>query len=96
VAQIRRLKEQDGPELQVHGSSNLLQTLIKHELIDRYNLMIFPLLLGRGKRLFGDGAIPAGLRLVSSQTATTGVIMATYEPAGAITTGSFRLDEPAQ
>ena len=96
VAQIQRLKEQDGPELQVHGSSNLLQTLIKHELVDRYNLMIFPLLLGRGKRLFGDGVIPAGLRLVNSQTSTTGVIMATYEPGGAITTGSFAVEQPAR
>lgn len=96
VRQIQRLKEQDGPELQVHGSSNLLQTLIMHELIDQYNLMIFPLLLGRGKRLFGDGAIPAGLRLVNSKTSTTGVIMATYEPAGAITTGSFGLEQAAQ
>jgi dihydrofolate reductase len=91
VPQLLRLKEQDGPELQVHGSSNLLQTLIKHELIDQYNVWIFPVLLARGKRLFGDGAIPGGLRLVDSKTSTTGVIMATYEPAGAITPGSFAL-----
>jgi len=90
VPQIQRLKEQDGPELQVHGSANLLQTLIKHNLIDQYNVMIFPVVLGRGKRLFGDGAIPAGLRQTSSQTASTGVIMATYEPAGAIQLGTFR------
>jgi dihydrofolate reductase len=89
VAQIQRLKEQDGPELQVHGSANLLQTLLKHQLVDTYNLKIFPVLLGGGKRLFGDGAIPAGLRLVGSKTSTTGVIMATYEPAGAVTPGSF-------
>ena len=94
VTQIRRLKEQDGPELQVHGSSNLLQTLIKHELVDRYNLKTFPVILGRGKRLFGDGAVPAGLRLVTSKTSTSGVIIATYEPAGAITTGSFSAEQP--
>jgi len=88
--QIQRLKEQDGPELQVHGSSKLLQMLIKHNLVDQYNVMIFPVVLGHGKRLFGDGAIPAGLRQTSSQTASTGVIMATYEPAGPIRLGTFR------
>ena len=96
VSQLRRLKAQDGPELQVHGSANLLQTLIKHELVDQYRLWIFPVLLGRGKRLFGDGVIPAGLRLVDSTTSTTGVIIATYEPAGAITTGSFALEPPTE
>jgi dihydrofolate reductase len=90
VAQIQRLKQGDGPELQVHGSSNLLQTLIKHSLVDQFNVMIFPVVLGHGKRLFGDGAIPAGLRQTSSRTASTGVIMATYEPAGAIQVGTFR------
>lgn len=70
-------------------SANLLQTLIKHQLVDKYNLKILPVLLGRGKRLFGDGAIPAGLRLVDSKTSTTGVIMATYEPTGAVIPGSF-------
>jgi dihydrofolate reductase len=89
VAEIRRIKEQDGPELQVHGSSNLLQTLVEHGLVDRYNVKIFPVLLGRGKRLFGDGTIPAGLRLVNSKTSTSGVIMASYEPAGPVTPGSF-------
>ena len=90
VPQIQRLKQQDGPELQVHGSSGLLQTLIKSELIDRYNLMIFPVILGHGKRLFGDGAVPSGLRQTYSKTASTGVVMATYEPAGAIQVGTFR------
>jgi len=91
IPQLQRLKEQDGPELQVHGSSNLLQTLIKHNLVDQYNVMIFPVVLGNGKRLFGDGAIPAGLRQTFSKTASTGVIMATYEPAGSIQLGTFRL-----
>jgi dihydrofolate reductase len=81
---IRRLKAEEGPELQVHGSSNLLQTLIKHELVDQYNIMIFPVVLGRGKRLFGDGTVPAGLRLVESVTSSTGVIVARYEAAGAV------------
>ena len=87
--QIHRLKEQDGPEIQVHGSGQLIQTLIQHDLVDRYFLRIFPVLLGTGKRLFGDGAIPAGLRLVDSKTSTTGVIIATYERAGEIRYGSF-------
>ena len=94
VGQITRLKQQDGPELQVHGSSQLIQTLIAHNLVDAYRLMIFPVLLGRGKRLFGDGVIPAGLRLVDTRTSTTGVIIAIYEPAGGITYGSFALDQP--
>ncbi len=95
VEHITRLKQEDGPELQVHGSSQLIQTLIAHNLIDEYRLLIFPVLLGSGKRLFGDGVIPAGLRLVDTKTSTTGVIIATYEPAGGINYGSFALDQPA-
>ncbi len=95
VEHITRLKQEDGPELQVHGSSQLIQTLIAHNLVDAYRLMIFPVLLGSGKRLFGDGVIPAGLRLVDTKTSTTGVIIATYEPAGGINYGSFALDQPA-
>jgi dihydrofolate reductase len=87
--QIRRLKEQDGPEIQVHGSGQLIQTLLKHDLVDRYFLRIFPVLLGSGKRLFGDGSVPAGLRLVDSKISTTGVIIATYERAGEVRYGSF-------
>jgi dihydrofolate reductase len=90
VSQIEQLKQQDGPELQVHGSSGLLQTLIESELIDRYNLMIFPLVLGKGKRLFGDGTIPSGLRQTYSKTASSGVVIATYEPDGPIQVGTFR------
>jgi dihydrofolate reductase len=94
--QIRRLKEQDGPEIQVHGSGQLIQTLLKHDLVDRYRLMIFPVLLGSGKRLFADGTSPAGLRLVETKTSTTGVIIAAYERAGGINYGSFALDEPTE
>jgi dihydrofolate reductase len=94
VEQIARLKQGDGPELQVQGSSRLIQTLIAHDLIDEYRLMVFPLLLGKGKRLFGDGVIPAGLRLVDTKTSTTGVIIATYERAGGIEHGTFALDQP--
>lgn len=87
--QIARIKEGEGPELQVHGSSRLIQTLLAHNLVDEYRVLIFPVLLGSGKRLFGDGVVPSGLRLIDSQTSTTGAIMARYVPAGAITYGSF-------
>jgi dihydrofolate reductase len=90
---VRGLKEQDGPEIQVHGSGNLIQTLLRDDLIDVFRLWTFPVLLGTGKRLFADGTVPAGLRLDDSKTSTTGVVMATYERAGPIEYGSFA--EPA-
>jgi dihydrofolate reductase len=86
---IAALKQGDGPELQVHGSGDLIQTLIAANLIDEYRLWVFPLVIGRGKRLFADGTIPAALRLVDSTVSTTGVVIGTYEPAGEIVTGSF-------
>ena len=86
---IAALKKSDGPELQVHGSENLMQTLLRHSLIDQYRLWVFPLVIGSGKRLFADGTIPSGLKLVDSKVSTTGVIIGTYEPAGEIVTGSF-------
>jgi dihydrofolate reductase len=89
---VAALKRGDGPELQVHGSGDLLQTLMRHQLIDRYRLWIFPLVIGSGKRLFADGAVPSGLTLVDSTVSTTGVVIGTYEPAGEIVTGSFALD----
>jgi len=89
---IAALKQEDGPELQVHGSGNLIQTLLRHNLVDQYRLLIFPVLIGSGKRLFSAGTIPSGLKLVDSKVSTTGVVMGTYEPAGEIVTGSFALD----
>jgi dihydrofolate reductase len=89
---IAALKEEDGPELQVHGSGNLIQTLLRHNLVDQYRLWVFPLVIGSGKRLFSDGTIPSGLKLVDSKVSTTGVVIGTYEPAGEIVTGSFALD----
>ena len=86
---VAELKETDGPELQVHGSGNLIQTLMRHGLVDEYRLWVFPLVLGSGKRLFADGTIPAELKLVDNKVSTTGVVMATYEPAGEVVTGSF-------
>ena len=89
---IAELKEGDGPELQVHGSGNLIQTLMRHGLVDEYRLWVFPLVIGSGKRLFADGTIPAGLKLLDSKVSTTGVVIGTYEPAGEIVTGSFAQD----
>ena len=89
---LAALKAEDGPELQVHGSANLIQTLLRHRLVDQYRLWVFPLVIGSGKRLFADGAIPSGLKLVDSKVSSTGVVIGTYEPAGEIVTGSFALD----
>ena len=90
---VGRLKEEDGDPLLVIGSSGLIQTLIQHDLVDTFKVWTFPVVLGEGKRLFGEGAIPAGLELNDIQTSTTGVTVATYERAGAIKFGSFALDE---
>lgn len=75
---IRNLKEQKGPEIQVHGSGNLIQTLLKNDLLDEFRLWIFPVTIGKGKRLFGEGTQPAHLKLIDSKISTTGVIIATY------------------
>jgi dihydrofolate reductase len=86
---VAELKQEDGPELQVHGSGNLIQTLMAHGLIDEYRLWTFPVVIGSGKRLFADGAIPGALRLLDSTVSTTGVVIGAYEPAGELVTGSF-------
>jgi dihydrofolate reductase len=86
---VAELKQGDGPELQVHGSGNLIQTLMANDLIDEYRLWVFPLVIGTGKRLFADGTIPAALQLVDSKISSTGVVIGTYEPAGEIAIGSF-------
>lgn len=91
---VAKLKSEDGPEIQVHGSGDLIQTLLRHNLIDVLRLWIFPVVVGPGKRLFGGGTVPGSLRLVDAQTSTTGVVIATYEPAGAIECGSFAFEEP--
>ena len=92
AAGIAALKAEDGPELQVHGSADLIQTLMRHELVDRFRLWVFPVLVGSGKRLFADGTVPSGLSLVDSVVSSTGVVIGTYEPAGTIVTGSFARD----
>ncbi|TPO12695.1 MULTISPECIES: dihydrofolate reductase family protein [unclassified Mesorhizobium] len=96
VARLKELKQEDGPDLLIQGSGNLIQTLLANGLIDEIRLMTFPLLLGKGKRLFGDDAMPAAFKLVKSQASTTGVIMATYERGGEIRTGSFAQQEPSE
>jgi dihydrofolate reductase len=87
--EIKKLKEQDGPELQVHGSGNLIQTLMQHNLVDELWLKIFPVTLGTGKRLFAEGTLPASYTMVESKTSPSGVIVATLRREGDIQTGSF-------
>jgi dihydrofolate reductase len=86
---VAALKREDGPELQVHGSGDLIQTLVRASLVDEYRVWVFPVLLGSGKRLFADGTIPSGLILVDSTVSTTGVVIGTYQPSGELVTGSF-------
>jgi dihydrofolate reductase len=90
---IRALKQEDGPELQVHGSANLIQTLLEHGLIDEFRLKIFPLVLGTGKRLFNGGTVPAGFEVTSSQVLSSGVIAATYRSGAEIKYGSFAAED---
>jgi dihydrofolate reductase len=94
VAEVAKLKELPGDELQVHGSGALAHTLIDHDLIDEYRLLVFPVHLGSGKKLFRDGAKAAALRLISATTTGSGVVIATYQPAGPVRYGSYALDEP--
>lgn len=89
VEKIKKLKEQNGPDLQVHGSGNLIQTLFKHDLADELWLKIFPVTLGYGKRLFAEGAVPAAFELTDSRVSPGGVIFATYKRAGEVRTGTF-------
>ncbi len=95
VGAITALKAQPGHDLQIIGSGNLIQSLQAASLIDEYNVWIFPVVLGRGKRLFEATARPGALRLVGSQTSTTGVVMTTYVPAGDIQPGSLSEAEPS-
>ncbi len=95
AAEVAALKRQDGPKLLLQGSSELIQALLTKDLIDEITLLTFPVVLGKGKRLFGAGAIPAAFKLVENSVSSTGVIMATYRRGGAVTTGSFAQDEPS-
>ena len=92
VTDVSALKARYQGELQVHGSAGLAQTLIQHDLVDEYHVLVFPVLLGTGKRLFGSGTRPAALKLNGSRTTSTGVVIASYARAGKPTFGSFMLE----
>jgi dihydrofolate reductase len=96
VAEVRRLKGEDGPTLLTQGSSRLLQTLIAHGLVDQFQVWTFPVVLGRGKRLFGETIPPFALKLTDTKVSTTGVTMSTYAPAGPVPIGSFALEQPTE
>lgn len=93
VAELQKLKEMDAPDLWVHGSGNLIQTLLKHHLIDVMHVWMFPVTVGGGKRLFAEGTQPQEFTLVDSKVSTTGVFIGRYEPGGVVRTGSF-VDDP--
>ena len=90
---VARLKEQTGGEIHVTGSSNLIQTLLKHDLIDEFDLWVFPVSVGPGKRLFGDGTVPGAFRLADTKVSTTGVVLHRYERAGKLEHGTFEVDK---
>jgi dihydrofolate reductase len=89
VEAIKKLKSQDGPELQVHGGGNLIQTLLRHDLVDEFWLKIFPITLGTGKRLFAEGTIPAAFKVSMSSVSPMGVVIVNCERTGEVKTGSF-------
>ncbi len=84
AAEVARLKSEDGPLLQVHGSWELVQTLMSHRLIDEYRLWTFPIVVGSGKRLFGEGTVPAALKLTRTEPCASGAVMSIYRPTGEI------------
>jgi dihydrofolate reductase len=88
VDDLKRLKSSEGSDIKVHGSGNLAQTLLKHDLVDELNLMMFPITLGTGKRLFGEGTVPAAFTLSSSLITPNGVIFSSYKRAGEVKTGT--------
>jgi dihydrofolate reductase len=88
VDDIKKLKNSEGPEIKVHGSGNLAQTLFKHDLVDELVLQTFPIILGKGKRLFGEDSIPAAFTLIDSLITPNGVIFANYKRAGEVKTGT--------
>jgi dihydrofolate reductase len=96
VEKIKQLKKEDGPELQVHGSGNLIQTLLKNDLVDEFWLKTFPVALGSGKRLFAEGTMPVGFALKDSRISPSGVVVSSYARAGEVKMGSFMLTGSSQ
>jgi dihydrofolate reductase len=96
VASLKRLKAGDGPDLLIQGSGDLIQTLHKHGQIDEFTVLLFPVLLGKGKRLFAEGTAPSSLKVVKSKSYPTGVIVTTYQPDGPVKTGTFASEAPSK
>lgn len=94
VGALKALKASDGPDLLTQGSADFLQTLFRNDLVDEFYVSFFPVVLGKGKRLFGDGASPGKLKLVSSRASSTGVTVNKYVRDGDIVTGSFEFEQP--
>jgi dihydrofolate reductase len=93
AAEVARLKEMDGGEIQVHGSGALIQTLLRHDLVDRFRLWSFPVILGTGKRLFAEGAVPRSLRLVETDATPTGAVLHVYERVGDLRYGEVEVGQ---
>jgi dihydrofolate reductase len=94
--EVQKLKEQDGDEIQVHGSGNLLQTLLRHDLVDALRIWHFPVVLGTGKRLFGEGTLPLAFRLVDAQQIATGAVLHVYERVGGLRYGEVEVGEETE
>ncbi|WEX76143.1 dihydrofolate reductase family protein [Sinorhizobium numidicum] len=96
LATLRELKSEDGPDLLTQGSTDFLQTLLSNDLVDEMNISLFPLVLGKGKKLFGSGTVPTALKLVSSKVSTSGVTVNKYVRGGPVVTGSFEFEQPTE
>ncbi len=96
VATLKQLKQEDGPDLLTQGSTDFMKTLLAHGLVDEFDVSIFPVLLGKGKRLFGDATQPAGLKLVSAQSSPSGIVITKHLRDGEVRTGSFEFDTPTE
>jgi dihydrofolate reductase len=96
AADVARLKGEDGPALVTQGSTDLIQSLLKSDLIDELRIFTVPVVLGNGKKLFGAGASPAAFRLLDSKISASGIVIARYERAGAVKTGDFAMDPPTE
>jgi dihydrofolate reductase len=96
LAAVRALKSEDGPDLLTQGSTDFLKTLFKNNLVDQINISVFPVVLGKGKKMFGDDAFPRALKLVSSKVSESGVTINKYVRGGDIATGSFAFEQPSE